>query len=92
MESKRSAKVERRVEPGTGELARTSNYPFCLCPSPGRMYSPFCYPSALALFFALSSTQIAAPTATRIAYPQFERPAETTSNPGCNPKYPGEKL
>ena len=44
MDSKRAAKIERRMKAGTGELSRTSNYPLCLCPFQGHLHATLCPP------------------------------------------------
>lgn len=57
MEPKRAAKAEKKMELGPGELARTGNYPLCLCPSLRLpVFSPLLPALALCLFYSLLSS------------------------------------
>lgn len=75
MDSKRAAKIERRMKAGTGELSRTSNDPLSLSlPRPPACNSLPASPLLYSLFSLLCL--IAVPMTTKMIYPQFKRPTE----------------
>lgn len=93
MESKKAAKVESKVELGNGELARTSNYPFCLCPSPRPpVLSPLLPPLHLlySLLSPLCRQLLLWPQG--LSIPSSKDQQKLTNGPDSNSKYLGEKI